>query len=796
MQQRDGRGKAMLMSLSRLLRRRVRHRRPDNSDPWDSRHVEGQDWLVVGGRPCITTMTSARRPAPGLLPGGATGCGRGRRSHTTRTDKVSKRRGRSLAARTPPLYTGLGNPGEHRAMTFAPEDLRTIALVGPAGSGKTSLIESLLHRAGAIGSPGSIERGSTVCDFDPLEKQHRHSIRSAVAHLEWLGARVHMLDTPGTPDFVGEALCALEAVETAVLVVNAQYGIDPVARRIMQWAEQRRLCRMIVINKIDADNVDLPGLVATIQESFGKQCLPINLPASGGRQVVDCFFNPAGASDFSSVEAAHQALIDQVVEVDEALMAAYLEKGEVAPEELHAPFEAALREGHLVPVCFVSARNGTGVQELLDVIVRLMPNPAEGNPPPFLKGEGTEAQAMQAVPDASRHVLAHVFKVVVDPYVGKLGVFRIHQGTVTRDTQLFIGDGRKPFKVGHLLMLQGKDHIEIAKAGPGDIAAVAKIEDISLDCVLHDSHDEDHIHLSPVELPEPMFGLAVAPKRRGDEQRISEVLHKIAAEDPCFRVEHSAATHETVIRGLGELHLRMVLEKMAAQYHVEVDTKPPRIPYRETIGGKAEGHHRHKKQTGGAGQFGEVFLRVEPLPRSTGFQFVDEVKGGAIPTQFIPAVEKGIHQVLACGPIGGFKVEDVKVTVYDGKHHAVDSKEVAFITAGKRAFLDAMAKAHPMLLEPVVDIHITAPEQCMGDIAGDLSSRRGQVNGTDALSGGLIVVFGKVPLSELGNYQSRLKSVTGGQGSYTIAFSHYDPVPPAVQQQIAAEHRSIHGDED
>ncbi len=681
-------------------------------------------------------------------------------------------------------------------MTCATEDLRTIAFVGPASSGKTSLIECLLAQAGAIASPGSIERGSTVCDFDPLEKQHKHSIRSAIAHLDWLSTRVHIIDTPGAPDFVGEALCALEAVETAIIVVNAQDGIDPGTRRMMQWAEKRRLCRMIAINKIDAENVDLPGLVDTIQEIFGKQCLPINLPSNGGKQVVDCFFNPSGASDFSSVESAHQALIDQVVEVDEALMAVYLEKGEIAPEELHAPFEAALRDGHLVPVCFVSARNGAGISELLDLIVKLMPNPGEGNPPPFLKGEGPDAVPIEAVPDAARHVLAHVFKVVVDPYVGKLGVFRVHQGTVTRDTQLFVGDGRKPFRVGHLFMLQGKDHVEVAKAGPGDIAAVAKVEEIGLDCVLHDSHDEDHIHLTPVELPVPMFGLAVQPKRRGDEHRISEVLHKIAAEDPCFRVDHSSITHETVVRGLGELHLRMVLEKMVGQYHLEVDTKPPRIPYRETITSKAEGHHRHKKQTGGAGQFGEVFLRIEPLPRGTGFEFVDEVKGGTIPTQFIPAVEKGIQQVLASGPIGGFKVEDVKVIVYDGKHHAVDSKEVAYISAGKRAFLDAMSKARPMLLEPVFDIQVTAPEHCMGDIAGDLSTRRGQVNGTDTLPGGAILISGKVPLSELGNYQSRLKSVTAGQGSYVIEFSHYDPAPPPVQQQIAAEHKSTHGDED
>jgi len=678
---------------------------------------------------------------------------------------------------------------------FATEAIRTIALVGHGASGKTTLVESLLAKSGAIATAGSVERGTTVGDFDPMEKTHKHSIQSSVVHFDSAGRRVHMLDTPGTPDLIGGAIGALDAVETACIVINAQNGIEVITRRMMQWAADRQLCRMIVINKIDAENVDLPALVEQIQETFGKECLPINLPAGEASRVVDCFFNPSGESDFSSVETAHQSLVDQVVEVDEDLMALYLDKGEVSPEQLHAPFEEALREGHLIPILFVSARTGAGVAELLEVIVKLAPNPAEGNPPPFLKGEGAAAVPMQSEPDPNRHVLAHVFKVVIDPFVGKLSIFRVYQGTVSKDSQLFIGDGRKPFKVGHLFMLRGKEHIEVDSAGPGDIAAVAKIEEIVLDCVLHDSRDEDHIHLKPIEFPQPMHGLAIEPKRRGDEQKISDVLHKIQTEDPCFKVEHSAATNETVIRGLGDLHMRLILEKMAAQYHVEVTTKPPRVPYRETITAKAEGHHRHKKQTGGAGQFGEVFLRVEPLPRGAGFEFVNAVKGGTIPTQFIPAVEKGIQQVLGAGPLGGYHLEDLKVTVYDGKHHPVDSKEVAFISAGKRALLDAVIKAHPIMLEPIVNIEITAPEASMGDIAGDLSSKRGQVSGTDSIPGGTIVISGKAPLSELSNYQARLKSATGGQGSYTIELSHYDPVPPQVQQQIMAEHKSVHDDE-
>jgi len=680
---------------------------------------------------------------------------------------------------------------------FSPAAIRTIALAGHGGSGKTTLAEALLAKAGAINSPGSVEKGSTVCDSDPLEKQYHHSLNAATVHLHHHDTRVHLIDTPGLPDFIGRAIGALPAVETAAIVVNAQNGIEMITGRMMQWAKKRDLCRMIVINKIDAENVDLPGVLARIQAAFGRECLPINLPADGGRRVVDCFFNPAGESDFSSVAQAHSALVDQVVEVDEELMAKYLEKGEVTPEELHAPFEKALREGHLIPVCFVSARNGAGVAELLEVFVKLMPNPTEGNPPQFLKGEGAKAQPVRAEPDPKKHVLAHVFKVMIDPFVGKVGVFRVHQGTITRDTQLFVGQERKAFKVGHAYLLQGKDFVETDALSPGDIGAVAKVDEIHFDAVLHDSHDEDHIHLLPLEFPAPMHALAIEPKRRGDEQKISDALHKLSAEDPTFRVEHNATVNQTIISGLGDLHMRYILDRMVNQYHVEVTTRPPRIPYRETITAKAEGHHRHKKQTGGAGQFGEVYLRVEPLKRGTGFEFVDQVKGGTIPNQFIPAVEKGVRQVLESGPVAGYPVHDVRVIVYDGKHHDVDSKEVAFIAAGKRAFMDAVGKARAIILEPVVNIEITAPEAAMGDIAGDLSAKRGQLSGTDSAAPGTLVIKGQVPLSELNNYQAKLKSVTAGQGSYSIEFARYDPVPPNVQKALAELHAktAVHAEE-
>jgi elongation factor G len=671
--------------------------------------------------------------------------------------------------------------------------IRTVALVGQTAAGKTSLVEALLCKAGAIGAPGSLERGTTVCDFDPLEKRAQHSLNSALVHFNHQGARIHLIDTPGYADFVGQSLSALEAVDTAAVVVNAQVGVEMMTTRMMEWAGKRDLCRMIIVNKIDAQGVDLPALVAQLQLQFGKECLPLNLPAAGGTEVVDCFFNPAASpgheADFSSVEQAHRALVEQVVEVDPDFVERYLNEGDVDPAELHAPLEQALREGHLIPICFVSARNGSGVGELLDVFNKLLPNPTEGNPPQFYKGEGPDAEPLHAEPDTGKHVIAHVFKVTVDPYVGKMGIFRIHQGTVTKDSQLYIGDGRKPFKVGHLFMLQGKDHVEVARGVPGDLCAVAKVDEMHFDAVLHDAAEDDHLHLKPLDFPVPVHGLAIEPRRRGDEQRMWEILQKLVDEDPCLKVEHVAATNETVVYGLGELHLRTLLERMTDTYKCEVNTRPPRIAYRETITAPAEGHHRHKKQSGGAGQFGEVFLRVEPLPRGAGFEFADEVKGGAIPTQFIPAVEKGVRQAMDSGVIAGFPVKDVKVTVYDGKSHSVDSKDIAFSTAGRKAFIDAMQKAKPIVLEPIVKVQITGPEHAMGDITGDLSSKRGQVSGTQALQVGTMTVSGQVPLSELNSYQARLNGMTGGEGRYTLEFSHYEAVPPAIQHQLTSQYK-------
>ena len=671
---------------------------------------------------------------------------------------------------------------------YTTADIRNVLLAGHAGSGKTTLADALLYASGTVTRKGSVTDGSSFSDFEKEEKEHKHSIYSAVLHVDYQGKRINLLDTPGTPDLIGQAIGCLPAVETVAIVVNAQAGIEVGTRRILEAAKDRNLPRAIIINKIDMPDVDLESLVERIRETFGPECLPINLPAGGGKSVVECLLNNEGESDFDTVRRCHAAMLDQIVEMDENLMEKYLGGEEPNYEALHAPFEKAIDEGHVIPILFTDAKNGVGLAELLDAIARHFPSPLEGNPRPFLYGEGADEKVFAYNQDPSRPLLAHVFRVTSDPFVGKLAVFRVHQGKCSGQSQVFIGHSKKSVKLSHVFHLQGKEHKEADQIIAGDIGAVAKIEEIHANDVLHDDHALDTVHLKTNVFPTPMYGLAITPTTRGDEQKISGALAKIAEEDPTFKYHVDRQTHEMVINGLGEMHLRLVLEKLKLR-GLHVDTKPPKIAYRETIAGKAEGHHRHKKQTGGSGQFGEVFLRIEPMERGAGFEFVNEVFGGTIPGQYIPAVEKGVRELLDQGAIAGYPLQDVRVIVYDGKHHPVDSKEVAFKTAGKYAFKDAVVKAKPVLLEPVVTMDVTVPEANVGTITGDLSGKRGRILGTDILPGGMAQVKAQAPLAEVMQYQSQLKSVTGGQGSFVMEFSHYEQVPPHVQQQIAAAYK-------
>ncbi len=673
---------------------------------------------------------------------------------------------------------------------YTTADIRNIALVGGAGTGKTSLAETILFNAGVIGRVGRVEDGNTVCDFEDLEKEFGHSLDSAIVHFDYEGAHINLIDTPGSPDFIGKAMSVFPAVETVAVVIDASVGIETITRRMMKLATERNLPRLIIINKID-NATDLPGLVEAIQEAFGSVCRPINLPANGGSSVIDCFQNATGDSDLGSVADFHTAIIDQVVEVDEELMAVYLEQGEVTPEQLHAPFGKAMRDGHLIPVCFTSARNNVGVKELMGIVARLCPSPLEGNPRPFEYTKDGEKVSFTATPDSSKGLVAHVFKVASDPYVGKLAFFRVHQGHLGSDVSPLVNDAKKPVRVSHVFKPQGKEHKEIDQIIAGDIGAVAKIEEITYNSVLHTGDIGENLRLKPLALPKPMYGLAIEGTSKGAETKMGESLQKMLAEDPTLEVERVQATGETVLRGLGEMHLRAKLRLLKDRYGVEVATRPPKVAYKETITAKAEGHHRHKKQTGGAGQFGEVFLRVEPLNGdeegvSDGLLFIDDTFGGSVPKQFMPAIEKGIRRVMQEGAIAGYPMEGIKVSVYDGKHHPVDSKEVAFITAGRKAFIDAVQKAKPVLLEPFVKLEITVPADMIGDISSDLSGKRGRIIGTDMLPGNQALIIAEAPLAEVMSYASQLKSMTAGMGSYTMEYSHDERTPPNIQQQVIA----------
>ena len=552
------------------------------------------------------------------------------------------------------------------ATSYRPTDIRNIVLAGHGGAGKTTLAEAMLHRCGVITRMGTVEDANTTSDFEPEAKQHKHSTSSTLLFATHQNREINLIDTPGYPDFIGQALAALPAVETAVIVVNAETGIEVNTRRLYHAAGEMGLARMIVVNKID--KVKDPGLleelVARLKETFGPQLHCINLPKDYGRDVVDCFDLDHGSTDFGDVKAIHQEIVESVVEIDDARMEKYLAGEQIGLDELRECFVKAMNAGHVVPILFTAAKTEVGIDDLLHILVLEAPSPANGRMKRLFKGSGPvageTAEGMEAVEvpcDADKPLMAHVFKVTTDPYVGKLAMIRIIQGKMDSNTQFLCGDEKKAHKTGHVLKVEGRDHPEMnAVAYAGDLVALAKVEDIHVDQILHEPGGENQWKPNVPKYPTPMFALAIEPKARGDEVKISGALQKLSEEDPTFRSTHDAETHEIVIHGVGELHLRVMLEKMKNRFNLEVMTKPPKIAYTETIPAPAEGHYRQKKQTGGAGQFGEVFLRVEPLDRGQGFEFVNDIFGGSIPGQYIPSVEKGVHDILAsagdCGVSG------------------------------------------------------------------------------------------------------------------------------------------------
>jgi len=662
-------------------------------------------------------------------------------------------------------------------------DIRNVILLGHGGSGKTSLTEAILHTAGAISRLGSVDEKTTVSDYYDEEKEHQHSILASVVHAQYNGKLINLIDAPGSPDFVGPAIAAMPAAETAIIVINAASGIETNTRKLFALAGELGKPRMIVINKIAAENVDMPELIKNIQDTFGSQCRCANLPAADKKSVIDCIENAAGDSPVMSVADAHTQLIESVVEADDALMERYLGGEEIPAAEIATVFVKALRIGKLIPIVFTEARQEVGIKELLGLITKYTPSPADVAPAKIVDGEKvTEVKADPAGP-----LVGVVFRVAFDPRSNmKYSTIRVFGGTLKSDTNMMHNDDKKALRPGHVLKPQGGETKEVDAGAAGDIVTLGKLEELRIGDLIHDGRVSGKYAMPP--FPEPMFSLAMEPASRGDEQKIGGALDRLREEDPCFKTTRDAQTKELVVQGLGDLHLRIMIEKMANRFKLAVNTKEPKIPYKETITGKAEGHYRHKKQTGGSGQFGEVYLKVEPAERNSNppLQFSWDIFGGSIPGQYEPAVLKGVNDVMVSGPVAGFPMQDVKVSITDGKYHPVDSKEIAFRTAGKGAFIDAVKKAKPALLEPIVNIEVTIPAENVGDIAGDLSSKRGRVVGQDMLPGNFIVIKAQVPLAEVSQYSSQLKSVTGGRGSFSMTLSHYEPVPPNVQQQIVA----------
>ncbi len=698
------------------------------------------------------------------------------------------------------------------------ENVRDIALVGHRAAGKTSLADALLYEAHAVDRLGSVDDGTSVADTDEEEHKHHFSIDTHVLHADHDGKHLNILDAPGYPDFIGAALEALSAVETAVVVISAVNGIEVNTRRMFNEATNRGLSRVIVINKLDAEKVDLPALVASIQATFGKNCVLFNVPNAVGPDFnrVICLLDPPAdipaTCPVNTTEARTQ-LIDAVVSCDETLTDKYLTEGEVSVAELEADVTKALDAGTLIPIFCTSAKKDVGVKELLEALSKY------GLSPQFSRKRlaGIEVTSNgtrhQLEPSENEEFVAQVFKVVNDKFVGHLSFVRVIAGKLQHNHNVINLRTGASLRVGHLLEVQGKMTSPVHEAGPGDIVALAKVEGLEIgDTIAYTNHVPS---LPPPTFPTPMFGLAVEPKNRGDEQKISAGLQKIASEDPTVKITHDTQTHELVISGVSQLHLDVIRDRLKARFGVEVTTKEPKIPYRETISAEGAGDYRHKKQTGGRGQFAEVHLRIYPLSRDIrtqqqceaefanksrfekmrschydpafNFAFIDHIVGGSIPNNFIPAVEKGCKEMLERGVLAGYRIQDCAVEVHFGKYHDVDSSEAAFKIATRQAFKKAFLSARPTLLEPIVKLEITVPSRYTGAVLSDLPTKRAQVENQENLPGDMTVIYARAPLAEVARYAAQLGGMTQGTGSYAMELSHYEMVPPNIQQQIVSK---------
>lgn len=616
---------------------------------------------------------------------------------------------------------------------YTTDKIRNVIFLSHSGAGKTSLIEAMLFKAGAIKTLGSITQGNTVGDYNADEIERKTTINSKIMNINWQGSRINIIDTPGFADFVGDVLSGLAAADSAVVVVDAASGIQVGTERNWAFLEGRKLPRVIFINKTDKENADVKKVTDSLVKKFGKRCVPVS-------------------SNFT------ESQIEMIAESDDKLLEKFLESGKLSDEEIKTGLSKAVADGKIVPIVCGSAIKAEGIKELLDFIANFLPSPKTTQGP----------------------FSALVFKTVIDPYVGQITVFKVFSGELSSDVTIFNSTKGQRERVGQILDLQGKAASAKQKAIAGDIAAVAKLKVSQTGDILCD--EKLPVQLSGIKFPEPAISYSIKPKTRGDEDKILSSLTKLSFEDPSFQIIRDAQTKELVVAGLGDLHLEVMINRLKTRFNVDVEIGTPKVAYKETISFQGDSQYRHKKQTGGAGQFAEVWMRIEPLPRGTGFEFVDEVVGGAIPGPFIVSCEKGIRSIMATGILAGFPVTDVRAVVYDGKTHPVDSKDIAFQIAARNGFKEAFLKAKPVLLEPIMDVEIMAPEEYMGSITGTISSKRGRISGVEAN-----VVKAKMPLAEMYKYASELKSITSGRASYTMRFSHYEEVPAKIVQTIIAQ---------
>ncbi|GAC1526385.1 MAG: elongation factor G [Thermoleophilaceae bacterium] len=675
--------------------------------------------------------------------------------------------------------------------------IRNVALVGHRGSGKTSLNEALLYEAGAINRLGTIAEGTTVSDSAPDEKARRMSIGASLASFDWQGRKVNLIDTPGEPSFVADALAALGVCESAVFVVNGVMGVEVNTERLWRRAAELGLARLIFVNMLDRERADFFRALEALKSAFGPHAVATEIPIGGEhevRGVIDlidmkayeyegaardnCRSIPIPEDLRAQAEEYREKLIDEVAENSDQLMEHYLEGREITHEEMVTTLKEGVTAGRLFPItCGVATRN-LATNRLLDAFVEDLPSPVKVGP--VEAGEG----ALE--PSADRELVAFVFKTLADPFAGRINLFRVYQGSMRPDTQVINCRTHSKERIGQLLCAQGKDFANVDEIGPGDVGAVAKLKETHAGDVVA-ARDGDYRLALPTP-PAPVMAFAVEPKAKGDEEKAFAALRRLQEEDPTIDLHRDEQTGEQIVAGLSQVHVEVIVERLRERFGAQVELRPPRVPYRETIRGSARGHGRYKKQTGGRGQFGDCQIEIEPLGHGEGFEFVNAIKGGVIPSGFIPAVEKGVVEAMAQGVLAGFPMKDVRVRLFDGSYHAVDSSEMAFKIAGSMALKQAAEEAGAVLLEPIMTITVSVPEEFVGDVIGDLNGRRGRPLGIEP-SGGMTEVRAEVPMAEVVSYAPDLRAITGGQGDYSMEFSRYEEVPAQIAQKIVSSER-------